>query len=238
MTINKKRAKAIDRKMKIKKSTAMRHAEKTTGKVTKVVTAKGKVRERVEVKAGVARATRSRTPAIKANIFPSEEVTAALERLIVNDSAVAYLKKNVSKRVLDVLGLLDSPKTDEDIAAKLDMKINAVRRILNMMQDYGITNYYVSKNVNGWLSFAWYVNVSKFPPFFDYISGLEAKTTIINDQCNDYFMCNECYEQNKLIFTFDSAFEEGFKCISCSGGLTLINKDDASKLISVQTAQS
>ena len=117
------------------------------------------------------------------------------------------------------------------------MKINAVRRILNMMQDYGITNYYVSKNVNGWLSFAWYINVSKLQPFFDYISNLEAKDTIVNDQCNDYFVCNKCYEQNKLIFTFESAFEESFKCNSCNGNLAMINKDDAKRL-AVQVTQA
>ncbi len=174
----------------------------------------------------------------KINICPPEEVRVALARLASNDSAVRYLKRKVSKRVLDVLNLLEEPKTDEEIAEKLDIKINAVRRILNMMQDSGITNYYVSKNVNGWLSFAWHINVSKLDPFFEYISQLEAKDTIINDQCNDYFVCDKCYEHNKMIFTFDSAFEESFKCSGCRSGLVMINKEDAAKLVEVQATQT
>ncbi|EQD80504.1 Transcription factor TFIIE, alpha subunit, partial [mine drainage metagenome] len=76
--------------------------------------------------------------------------------LFSNDFAVNYLKKNVNKNALEVLALLQSPNTDEAISMQLDMKVNSVRRILNIMQGYGITNYYVAKNTNGWLSFAWY----------------------------------------------------------------------------------
>ncbi len=173
---------------------------------------------------------RQRVPPANISISPPDEVKAVLQELSSNETAVNYLKKNVSKRAIDVIGQLSVPKTDEDLAEILGMKINAVRRILNILQGHGVTNYYVSKNVNGWLSFAWYVNVSKLRPFFTYVENVENKRPVINSECNDYFVCNSCYVDNKLIFTFDAAFESNFKCASCGNGLFMINKNAASKL--------
>ena len=172
-----------------------------------------------------------------ANVPSPDEVKRALNDLAANDAAVNYLKKKVSKRAVDVLNLLVTPKTDEALALELDLKINAVRRILNLLQGSGITNYYVAKNVNGWLSFAWYVNSSKFVPFFDYVAAMENKRSSVNEECNDYFVCNKCYDRNKLIFTFDAAFEEGFKCGTCDTDLKMINKEDALKLTKAAETQ-
>ena len=168
---------------------------------------------------------------IVANLFTPEEVRAAVGELSRNEAVVGYLKKNVSKRALDVVNSLDSPKTDEALAEQLEMKINAVRRILNILQGYGVTNYYIAKNVNGWLSFAWYINVSKLPPFLEHINKIENKMPAINDDCNDYFRCNSCYDQTKLVFTFDAAYEQGFKCGSCNKNLIMMNKLQASQLL-------
>ncbi len=173
----------------------------------------------------------SRRKDIVANIYSPEEVTAALQQLSADESVVGYLKKNVSKRALDVLNALATPKTDEALAEELGIKINAIRRILNLMQGAGITNYYIAKNVNGWLSFAWYINVSKIPPFFEYVSNVETVRPMVNSDCNDYFVCNNCYDTTKLLFTFDAAFEEGFKCNNCGKVLAAMNREEASKLI-------
>ncbi len=170
-----------------------------------------------------------------ANVYTPEEIKSAISELSRNDMVVGYLKKNVSKRALDVINNLTLPKTDEGLAAELDMKINAVRRILNIMQGYGITNYYVAKNVNGWLSFAWYINLEKLAPFFEYISGIENKRAEVSEECNDYFICSKCYESNKLIFTFDAAFEEGFRCDGCGKSLAMMDKEEATKLMAGST---
>ena len=175
---------------------------------------------------------RPRRKEVVANIYTPEEVNAALQQLSEDEAVVGYLKKNVSKRALDVLNALTTPKTDDALAAELDMKINAVRRILNLMQGAGITNYYIAKNVNGWLSFAWYINMSKIPPFFDYVNSVEMSRPMVNSECNDYFVCKNCYEATKLLFTFDAAFEEDFKCNSCGKNLAAMNRDEATTLIS------
>ncbi|MCW6159969.1 MAG: hypothetical protein LVQ95_02685 [Candidatus Micrarchaeales archaeon] len=178
--------------------------------------------------------TRSRRESAAPRHDP-QKMENAIATLARNEAAIAYLKKNVSKRAIDVLNALSTPKTDEALALELDMKINAVRRILNLMQGQGVTNYYIAKNVNGWLSFAWYINTDKLPPFFEYVKSLESKKQTVSSECNDYFVCNECYDKSKLIFTFDAAFEEGFKCTMCGSNLKMVGRDEATSLI--ETAQ-
>lgn len=224
--------KTVHRKqMKVAHSSTLKSGKKALKAKTKMtkVDVNGRI---VEPKL---RSTRSRREAV-ANLYTEDEIRAAVNELSRNEAAAGYLKKNVSTRALDVINKLVVPKTDEALAAELDMKINAVRRILNMMQHYGITNYYIAKNVNGWLSFAWYINISKLPPFFDYIDSIENKKPTINNDCNDYFVCNGCYEATKLIFTFDAAFEENFKCGACGKNLAMLDKVQATALISTPHA--
>ncbi len=164
--------------------------------------------------------------------IPSQREVKLFLNLINNNLfAMDYLKKNVSKNAMDVIGLLGTPKTDEYIAAQLDIKINSVRRILNIMQGYGITNYYVAKNTNGWLSFAWYVNTNKLQSFFDYINSIKGEEVVIKDDCNDYFVCGTCYKNDKLLFTFDAAYEAGFKCGSCGSKFNRISREEAQVMV-------
>ena len=55
--------------------------------------------------------------------------------------------------------------------------------------------------------------------------------SVIKEDCNDYFVCNKCYKDDSIIFTFDAAYEAGFKCGSCGGKFDMINKNDAMELI-------
>ncbi|MCL4411326.1 hypothetical protein M1329_00075 [Candidatus Marsarchaeota archaeon] len=171
----------------------------------------------------------------KAGVVDSAEMYARAASVIINslgsnDMVSSYLRKNVSKRAIEVVELLNSPKTDEEIADKLGLKINAVRRILNIMQGYGITNYNISKNVDGWLSFAWYINVNKIGQFLDYVKNMTQTGDVVKDNCNDYFICKNCYDDNKLIFTFDAAYEARFRC-TCNGMLTRIDRIEADRLV-------
>ncbi|MCL5112567.1 MAG: hypothetical protein M1500_02555 [Candidatus Marsarchaeota archaeon] len=165
------------------------------------------------------------------NIPSIEDSRRVLDTISSNQTAVNYITKNISRRVLDVLNLLETPKSDEEIAQTLDMKINAVRRILNIAQEYGITNYYVTKNTNGWLSFAWYINANKLPYFLEYINSNNTVKSVINDDCNDYFICKTCYGKDKVVFTFDAAFENEFKCNVCGTDFVRMDREEAKKLI-------
>ncbi len=175
---------------------------------------------------GVSLNTRKTMPSMAS----PEEVSNALDLLFQNDMAVSFLKKNISKWSPEVLKMLTTPKTDEAMAEKLGMKINAVRRILNLLHGHGLTNYYVSKNTGGWLSFAWYINVGKIEPFFEYINNMATGKTIVTDECDDYFMCNSCFPKDNVIFNFDSAFESSFRC-TCGQKLSRMSRTDVENII-------
>jgi transcription initiation factor TFIIE subunit alpha len=168
----------------------------------------------------------------KVNVSIPEQADAkkAIDNLLLSGTAVEYLKRNVSKRAVDVINMLAAPETDEALAERLEMKINAIRRILNIMHGYGITNYYVSKNVNGWLSFSWYINANKVPAFLDYIGSMEKEKLTADENCNDFFICGDCYKNDKFIYTFDAAFEAGFKC-NCGSDLERVDKPQVESLL-------
>ncbi|MGC8533770.1 MAG: hypothetical protein ACP5MV_04060, partial [Candidatus Parvarchaeum sp.] len=52
------------------------------------------------------------------------------------------------------------PKTDDALANELSVKVNEVRRVLNLLSGYGITKYDTEKDSKGWLTFNWYVDYS------------------------------------------------------------------------------
>ncbi|MGC8572302.1 MAG: hypothetical protein ACP5RI_01685 [Candidatus Micrarchaeia archaeon] len=163
--------------------------------------------------------------------FSTAEVNQAISMIKNNSAAVEYLKKNVSSMTLDILSTLSEPKIDDKIAEALNIKINVVRRVLNMLQNYGITNYYIAKNANGWLSFAWYVNVDKIPAFIESLTKQENKKVEIDDNCNDYFICPNCYKNTKIMYPFDIAYENTFKCSICNGKLTQVSREEIEKMM-------
>ncbi|MGC8649208.1 MAG: hypothetical protein ACP5UN_03265 [Candidatus Micrarchaeia archaeon] len=162
--------------------------------------------------------------------YTPEQVSAAINLIKSNDAVKEYLTKNVSSLTIAIMDELKAPNTDDSIASKLNIKVNAVRRVLNILQNYGITNYYIAKNTNGWLSFSWYINVDRIPAFIDSMVVKEEKKDIqIDNNCNDYFICPTCYKETKIIFPFDTAFENNFKCTFCSSKLEQIDKEELEK---------
>jgi transcription initiation factor IIE alpha subunit len=211
------RMKASGKKMKISAPKASKKALKAVSKM---------------VKGKVAAPKAPAEPSKKANrsIMPPDVVKREIETLLANEKVNEYLKRNVSKTAIDILTMLSSPKTDEHLAEQLGLKINAIRRILNIMQGYGITNYYVSKNTKGWLSFAWYVNTTKLNQFLEVVNSAEQENAVINTGCNDYFLCNDCYKSDNLLYTFDAAYETSFKC-NCGKNLARMDKSEAETML-------
>ncbi|MEM3241260.1 MAG: hypothetical protein QXV13_02300, partial [Candidatus Micrarchaeaceae archaeon] len=84
-----------------------------------------------------------------------------INTILANDKVAGFLSNNISKYAIDIIRKIDGLKTDEAIAANMNMKINEARRLLNKLGDYGITRYDTHKDSKGWLTFEWYVDVEK-----------------------------------------------------------------------------
>ena len=68
-----------------------------------------------------------------------ERIKAAT--LLENEAFVEFIAKNVGKKAINIIKLLHLPQTDDKLAADLSVKINEVRRILNVLDSYGVARY-------------------------------------------------------------------------------------------------
>lgn len=143
-----------------------------------------------------------------------------------------FISQNVGKRAVDVIKLIHTPQTDESIAAELGMKINEVRRILNVLNGYGVARYDTNKDSKGWLTFKWHADSEKLIVLSGTIEArkLENEYRPIED-CNDFFCCTKCYNEQKVILPFDAAFESKFRCDVCGGKLRQMSKEEVASLM-------
>lgn len=150
-----------------------------------------------------------------------------VESAIADPSFSTYMAKNVGTNAIDILRLLTrSAQTDEGLAAKLGVKINDVRRMLNVMNGYSFLRYDTNKDSKGWLIFKWRIDREKLFEFEQ-----DVNKTVLGDgqtaNCNDFFYCAVCYNGNKVVLPFDAAFETGFKCVDCGKSLNMFDKQEA-----------
>ena len=139
-----------------------------------------------------------------------------------------------------LLELTKEPKTDEDLALKLNVKVNDARRTLNILNSYGIVKYDVNKDNKGWLIFNWKLNDGKIE---DYVKIIEtaanaSQDPILPNNCNDFFICKKCYPSAKIVLPFDSAFESGFTCSACGKPYTTLNREETISLFKESTIKS
>lgn len=150
--------------------------------------------------------------------------------LLKNELLVGFLVKNIGRHAIDIIKSLNLPKTDDKLAGDLDIKVNEVRRVLNVMDGYGITRYDTHKNTKGWLTFNWYVDTSKLNELNEKLAAQGTENDFkLQDDCNDFFFCEKCYGAQKIILPFDTALERSFKC-DCGTSLKRLSKEEAAHL--------
>ena len=156
-----------------------------------------------------------------------------VEEVFVDPYFAEHLTTTVGDRSVDIVKILyKKPQTDEVIAEKLEMKINEVRRALNMMNGHGITKYDVTKDNSGWLIFTWRIDAEKLSEYAKAHKSVPvAAEAVLPDNCNDFFLCKKCYETNMIVLPFDSAIEYSFKCSDCGGKLDMVDRENAKLFI-------
>ncbi len=161
-------------------------------------------------------------------VINAENARMRVEELLGNGVFAEYISKNVGKKAINIIKTLNSPQTDEKLAADLNLKINEVRRILNVLDSYGVARYNANKDNKGWLTFEWYLDTEKLSELHQNAMTSQAEGAYkLPDNCNDFFFCGKCYDEQKVIRPFDAAFETDFKCDNCGKQLKQLNKDQA-----------
>jgi transcription initiation factor IIE alpha subunit len=148
----------------------------------------------------------------------------ALEDMLFLD----YIAKNIGSQANDVLRELSkSPRKDEQLAETMGIKLNEVRRVLNLLNKHGIVRYDVKKDSSGWLTFEWHVD---FVAFSDFYKGLNQKSEVVSSalpsDCNDFFVCVVCNKKQGILYPFDVAYEKRFKC-DCGKNLNALTRVEA-----------
>ncbi len=161
-----------------------------------------------------------------------------IDIIVKNVVFTDYMIKNVGKRAVDMVQYLnETPQTDDKLALKMNLKVNEVRRMLNVLNSYSITRYDINKDNKGWLTFKWYLDRDKLRGFNTVISERESTGGLkLQDNCNDFFFCETCYKEEKVILPFDAAFETGFKC-ECSKPLSVLNKQEVVQMFKEANAE-
>ena len=168
------------------------------------------------------------------------EDTKQAATLLENRAFTQHITSKVGPIAPEILReLVKSPKTDEDIATQLNIKVNDIRRSLNLMNGYSIVKYDVNKDNKGWLIFKWRLNNERLE---DYINKVELELRTVEQpnlpgNCNDFFICKKCYSTQKVILPFDSAFESGFNCGSCGKPYVILNKEETIALFQQATTK-
>lgn len=225
----------------------MVHTNKPKPRGKKVLKVKMSARAKLERirAASVKRAANAKTKKILAQKEEAKEKhekylveTKKIGELVGDKALLSAVSNSVGAGAVDVLkSLVDGPKTDEDIAEKLSIKVNEVRRALNVMNSYSIVRYDVNKDSKGWLIFTWRIDSERLS---EYVAGIKKEVvvadTILQGNCNDFFVCKGCYSKEKVVLPFDSAFETGFVCQGCGKPFALLSREETVALFKVVSA--
>jgi transcription factor E len=168
----------------------------------------------------------------------SESERMKVEILLSNTAFSEFISRNVGKKAINIIRMLNVPQTDEKLAADLAVKINEVRRILNVLDTYGIARYDTNKDSKGWLTFKWYLNTSKLTELNEEMANKKDENYKLQEDCNDFFYCNKCYDDQKVILPFDAAYEGQFKCDNCGKSLKQLTRTDAQKLFAENVSEA
>ncbi|MEM1659305.1 MAG: transcription factor E [Candidatus Jordarchaeales archaeon] len=137
----------------------------------------------------------------------SEEFLKAIVEDIGGESAYMVVK---------VLFESNKEVTDEEIASKLDMQLNVVRKILYRLYEERLASYRRTRDTNtGWFIYYWKVRRDKI------IEAVIRRKREVYSKLSERLkfekenMLFHCGNQNCQRLTFDEAMETEFKCPSC-----------------------
>lgn len=193
---------------------------------SKSASRKGKATSRViEKKARVPKVVKD----IPSGGIPSPEVIQGVGRALEDARFLDYIAKNVGSQANDVLKELSKgPRKDEQLAETVSIKLNEVRRVLNLLNKHGIVRYDVKRDSSGWLTFEWHVDYVAFSDFYTSLNQkVEMPMSALPENCNDFFICAGCSKkQAGLLYPFDVAYEKSFKC-NCGKNLEALTRMEA-----------
>ncbi|WP_394357515.1 transcription factor E [Methanobrevibacter sp.] len=136
------------------------------------------------------------------------------------------MQETVEKTIIPIINaLMDGIETDEEIAAKTEIKLNIVRKILYKLYDLKIANYKRSKDPETqWYTYSWKFDEEELVRQINEECEKELNelnATLENEENNMFFVC----PQGHVRYNFDTASDEEFLCV-CGEELVFQDNSD------------
>ncbi|HJJ41903.1 MAG TPA: transcription factor [Methanocorpusculum sp.] len=125
---------------------------------------------------------------------------------------------------LDKDVLINSERSDEDIAEITELNLNSVRHTLYNLYEHRLAEYRrIKNNETGWLTYLWVLKLGNIDSVLK--SEMETATSKLSarlnyDESNDFYQCKNC----GYMMTFVDAMPVNFICPQC--GEMLVHFDD------------
>lgn len=150
---------------------------------------------------------------------------------------VAGLLGEETVKIIEVLKEVDEI-TDEEIAAKTEMRLNVVRRILYSLYDHSLVALRRSRdNETGWFIFHWRLQPDQVEGFIlnhkrRVLEKLESRLEF--EKKHDFYYCSTpgCKR-----ITFEDAMERVFRCPTCNEPLKHYDKSKSVNALTKKVEQ-
>ncbi|AHG03579.1 transcription factor [Halobacterium sp. DL1] len=140
----------------------------------------------------------------------------AFEDLLDEPVVQKYLHELVGPKGMPVAAAPpDGEVTDEELAERLGLELNDVRRALFILYEYDLATYRrVRDEDSGWLTYLWTFEYENIPENLreemDRLLGALAERREYELQ-NEFYLCEVC----SIRFEFGEAMDLGFECPEC-----------------------
>ncbi len=153
----------------------------------------------------------------------------AFEDLLQDEVIQKYLHDLVGDRGMPVAASPpEGEVTDEELAQKLDLELNNVRRALFILYENELASYRRLRDEDsGWLTYLWTFNYDQIQiNLLEAMSSLSVYLSKRHDfeLQNEFYLCETC----ALRFNFKDALDQSFVCPTCNSKLGIM---DNSKLL-------
>lgn len=129
-----------------------------------------------------------------------------------------FLQDSIGEEGLKVVRfLIGRETTDEELAEKAELKLNAVRKILYKLYDHRLASYVRTKKADiGWYIYTWKLDLERVRDILmarKRAALQELMSRLEYERSHTFFIC----KNGDCKVTFDVASEHNFKCPKCSG---------------------
>ena len=141
------------------------------------------------------------------------------------------LEVQLDEQTVKVIEILDKDKniSENKLAEKLGVKVNAARKSLYKLADMGFASYSKKKDAKKkwWYLYYWQLDKTKINAAYLKCKkdGLLRKKRELETEESAVFQCeNDCAK-----FLYEEALETNFECPECSGMIVEVRNEDALK---------